>query len=315
MAAYLEKLPLTLTVDAIISFLRYVFSNENLAPANYRFVEDIERTEGTRKTEIKISAQMPINDEKNISTPNVVVVRGAYQKNTSINENLANGSENTFSTMKQLLVYDGIITIMVNSNHASEATNLATFITLMIEANKRSIIEATKFIRFLDGRSISEEMPSEPAPNVTRWTVVINFFTSIYLAVWYREIEGENLFEKVSVRSISERRSASGTAGSITATKNTMTDLTKSFGFTDDSDPKFNKKEFDKKWYYLKFEKDVYYYIITKIADDDKHTLELSMVGENGQLVDFEASESLKNLNYEILWNSNHIYVNVPKLV
>jgi len=246
MTAVFKNFPVTAVVDCLLSYVQHLFSNDDITPGAYRW------SDNEREQRIRISGPFSIDNEKPLSAPFVVVERGSFQfQNMSI-DNLKGADPNSFENPQYTDIADGIVSVIVGSGTASEASNIANFLAIMFQADRRQIMGNSKFIRNLNYVDISPEMPVMKGVEVRRWEVIIRLNVSLQFG-WLKKEISPILWKSASIRSIDGKTKVFSNKGIISEGYSTLTDGTKSFGFLDSNDPQFITKDFDRGWYYVRF--------------------------------------------------------------
>jgi hypothetical protein len=298
----LKNFPLAAIVDGLLSYLQFVFSTPEIVPSEYRWNAD------DRKTKIRISAPFVVDDEKPFSCPFIVAERGGFAKDDRIIDNLKSSDANTLENPERVVIWNGSLNIICGGRSASETSSIANFLLINIDADRHGIIKNLKFIRNLKSMSIGPEIPIKKRDEIIRWQVTLVLSVSLQMG-WKGALTDPDKFEQFSLKAIDTEKTSSGDAGIITKGIDTLVDNTKSFGFKTTDDPQLLEQEFEKGWYYIRFDEQLYK--IVKIID--KHTLQLVMENQYREEVPWEAPETKDHVIYDLLWNSIHVIIQLPK--
>jgi hypothetical protein len=304
----LINFPIAAIVDGLISYLQHQFSNVEITPAEYLWDSD------DRKSKIRISAPFAIDNAKPLSAPFIVLERTSFQFDDRIIDNVKSSDANTFDNTKYVSICDGYINIICGSRVASEASSLANFITMMIQADRHAIISNLQFLRNLKQVDISPEIPVMKDTEPRRWEVTVRFFASLQMG-WIRSLQAPEPWTKAALYATQNVGNSTtfSDKGSITSGSSYLVDTTKDFGPYITNNPQLLEKELEKGWYYIRFldNANEQLYTITEIIDN--HTLKLQTHDINNNPVDWVASETKVNVFYNLMWNNIHLYVELPK--
>ena len=305
----LTNFPIASIVDGILSYLQHLFSSIELTPADYRWDPD------DRKSNIRIGAPFVVDNEKPMSAPFIVVERGNYQFDDRIIDNFSSADANVQSNPNYTSICDGYINIICGSRVASEASSLANFISMAIQADRHGIIETLKFLRNLKQVDISPEIPVVKDTEVKRWEVTARFFTSLQMG-WIRGEQEIVLWKKAAiyVDDKIDKNNQFSSNGEINTGSDTLIDQTKDFGPYITNNPQLLEKELEKGWYYIRFKDNSYnqLYNISEIIDN--HTLRLTTHDISGNVVPWISTETKINTSYDLLWNDLHLYTEIKKV-
>jgi hypothetical protein len=297
----LKNFPLALIVDGLISYFQFVFSNSEIVPDEYRWDAD------DRRTRIRISGPMVIDDEKPFSCPCIIVERGGFQKNDTIIDNLKSADENTFENRESVEVWDGSLSVTCVCRSSSEASSIANFLLINITADRHEIIKNIGFVRNFRTMNVGPEIPVKKNAEIIRYNVAFLIMASIQMG--YKSVlANADKFNKFSLTSVDIENKISGTAGSTTEGSDTLVDITKSFGFETTNSPQLLEREFNDGWYYIRFSEQLYK--IKEIVDE--HTVRLVTIDENDDEIPWIAEETNSDVAYDLLWNGIHVLVQLP---
>ena len=302
----LSNFPIATVVDGILSYLQHLFSTLNLTPAEYRWDPD------DRKSKIRIGAPFVIDNEKPMSAPFIVVERGGFQFDDRIMDNLKSGGANVLDNKNYVSICDGYINIICGSRVASEASNLANFISMMIQADRHGIMQALKFLRNLKQVDIGPEIPVIKDTEVKRWEVTARFFISLQMG-WIQSIQDITLWKKYAmyVDDKIDENNPFSSKGEVETGVSTLIDQTKNFGIYITNNPQLLEKELQQSWYYIRFKDNEYkqLYNIAEIVNN--HTLRLTTHDASGITAPWVSMQTKVNVEYDLLWNDLHLYTEI----
>ena len=305
MTATLTNFPIAAVVDCLLSYLQFVFSNDEITPDAYRWAED------DRTSKIRISGPFVIDNEKPMSAPFVVVERGSFTFANQTMDNLKSGTANAFEEKTFVDWADGTINIICGSGVASEASSIANFLAIIIQGNRHGIIKNSHFIRNLNYIGIGPEIPVVKDTEVRRWEVTLSLRASLQMG-WLQILREPTLWESATVYATKTPVEAYSDSGVISIGLDTLVDSTKDFGYLETSDPKLIQTELEKGWYYIRFRDNAYDQLYTIIEIVDSNTLKLQTHDENNDPVAWAATESAVDVEYDLLWNSLNIHMEIP---
>jgi len=305
MSVLFKNFPVTAVVDCLLSYTQFLFSKEGLTPGAYRW------NEKERDQRIRISGPFSIDNEKPLSAPFIVIERGSFQFQNLAIDNLKGADANSFDNPQYKDTADGVVSIIVGSGTASEASNIANFMAVMIQADRHQIMGNSKFIRNLNYVDISPEMPVMKGVEVHRWEVIVRLSVSIQFG-WLKSEMEPILWKSASIRSIDGLTKVFSNKGIISEGYSTLTDGTQNFGFLDSNDPQFITKDFDRGWYYVRFRENENKQLYTITEVKDKNTIKLQTHDENDNPVDWVADKTSIDVEYDLYWNSLHIHMKLP---
>lgn len=308
MATTLLNFPLAMIVDGILSYLHHLFSTPDLTPSDYRWNSD------DRKSKIRICAPFVVDNAKPMSAPFIVVERGAFTYDDRIIDNLKSADPNVQTNPNKVSICDGLINIICGSKEASEASSLANYIALMIQADRHGIINTLTFLRNLKHVDISPEIPVIKDTEVRRWEVTVRIFASIQMG-WvesYSELISWKEFSIYETNNIDKNNPFSSN-GEVQTGLDLLVDNTKNFGLTILNNPQLLEKELSKGWYYIRFSDNTFNQLYTISEIVDNHTLKLTTHDATGATVPWVSAETKTKVNYDLLWNTIHLYTTVKK--
>ena len=305
MSVPLIHFPLSAIVDGTLSYLQYIFSNPEITPPEYRWNVD------DRKSIMRISAPFVIDNEKSMSALFIVVERGTFAFSNSTIDNTKSADPNVFTNIKKVDWMDGHLNIICGSGTAGEASSIANFVAIMLQADKDGIKETLRFVRSLNYIDVSPEIPVYKDTEVRRWEVTLRIQFSLQFA-WLKSDLDVVKWNEFSLRTVGEDSIVFSDAGKVKSGESYLIDSTQDFGLLVDNNPQLLEAELDKGWYYIKFKDNVndQLYTITEIINT--HTLKLQTHDEDDKPVDWVATKSESDLEYDLLWNTIHVHIELP---
>jgi hypothetical protein len=306
MATTMLNFPIAVAVDAFLSFIQHRFTKPEITPSAYRWNSD------NRQSRIRISGSYVIDDEKPGSRPSITVERGTFTFAHRAIDNLQSAEPNTFLNPKYKDWMDGIINITCESRVASEASSLAQFLAMELQANRHSIAKITQCIKDFTYHDIGPEEPRRGDVETRTWRVVLRLRCSIYIG-WVRNYAGSTVpFNKAELIAISPEDPYSSETGSTTQGSDLLVDTGADFGLLTTNDPQLLASELNKEWYYIVFEADTNAtkLVVTEIIDNN--TLRLKYRQADGTLIPYDAAETETGLQYRLEWNAAHMRIVLP---
>jgi len=299
MASILNKCATTQLSDGLISFIQYLFRTPDITPAGYRWNAD------EKATEIFISGPFTISREKVGQLPTVTVARSPFQAQNRVIDHLKKADPNTFENEVSLDLLDGGVSIICEAGAGDEASALAMFIFLEIQANRKQLLQGMPFVHRFLGMSISNETPVKEAAEIERWQAIVNISVTLYLG-WMKYIKDPEPWRQAALFNTNDFWQSQ--FGRVEVGSAILTDDSADFGFLTANNPKFLQSEFEKRWYYVLV--DGMKLTVEEIISNKK--LRLSVVDADQNVVAFAAATT-KDAPYRLVWNSVHIYMEFPK--
>ena len=295
--------PLATIVDGILNFLQFSFANPEIIPPEYRWDPD------DRVSRIRISAPFVIDNEKPMSAPYIIVERSAFNFSNSIIDNLRSKSDPTGENTEKVDWMDGGVNITFGSGVATEASNLANLVALLIQANRHGICATLQFVRNLRYVGIGPELPIVKYAEVHRWETTLQLSASLQFGWLMKQTE---LTEWNSVDIINEREEMFSDAGEMTLGSDLFVDNSKDFGPLLTNDPQLLPAELAHKWYYIRLSDNVSDQLYTIVEVVDSNTLRLVTHDTSDNEVPWAALETDSGVSYDLLWNHVHVHVKIP---
>jgi hypothetical protein len=295
--------PLSAVVDGVLSYLQWVFSKPEITPSEYRWNSD------SAISRIRISGPFVIDDEKPGSAPFIVVERGSHSFDNRVMENLKKASANTFETPEHVNWMNGSISITCGSQSGPEASSLANFLAIMLQADKSGIKSGLRFLRTLNVVDVGPEMPVAKDAEIRRYEVTLRCETSLQQG-WIKEAYEVKKWNSAAI--YAEKDQMFSNTGLIAENSDLLVDESKNFGLTLDSNPQLLPTELSKGWYYIRFKdnENSQLYTIKEIVDN--HTVRLVTHNTDNQEVPWVANESKPDVEYDLLWNNINLHVEIP---
>jgi hypothetical protein len=306
MSVSLINFPVAAIVDALLSYIQHLFSVPELTPSDYRWSSD------DRKSKIRIGGPFVIDNEKPMSAPFIVVERGGYQFDDRIIDNLKSGNANVQTKNQSVSICDGYVNVICGSRVASEASTIANFISMMIQADRHEIIKNIDFLRNLKQIDIGPEIPVIKDTEIRRWEVTARFSTSLQLG-WITGESSIKLWKQAEFinDNPTNKDDPFSSSGSITKDSDLLVDTTKDFGPYLINNPQLLEQELEKGWYYIRFKDNSSFQLYNIITIKDNHTLQLTTHDINDITVPWIASETKTGVAYDLLWNQLHLHTKI----
>jgi hypothetical protein len=297
----LQNCPLVSVVDGFISFLQYLFKTPTITPGDFRWSDD------QLVSKIFITGPFVIDRARVEGLPTITVSRSPFQFQNQVNDNFASSDPITEENPKHIDLMRGSISVICESGSGPEATSLATFVALMLQANRHQLSARMKsFVHTYRWTGITNETPVQIRDGVTRWQCSVGFDVALKMG-WVVTESGLDKFNKAAIYAGDVQFSSSC---QVTAASDQIVDMAANFGTIAGSNPLFLTSELDKKWYFICFAGSNKKYTIDSIINN--HTLKLTEVDSNGDTVPFNPATS-QFTSYELNWNIIHLYVELPK--
>ena len=303
MPSSLENFPLATITDGITSYIQFLFGSPKHTPSEYRW------NSRDRESRITISGPFVIDKERPMAAPFIVVERSGFQFENRTIDNLKSAKANVFLDDEKVVIADGGVSITVGAGAASEASSLANYLAIQIQADRKGIMETLGFLRNLNIVDISPETPVFKDSEVKRWEVVLNVRTSIQMGWIDYEVDPVK-WEKLSVRAIDKEEHYESVTGITMSGSDVLTDPNANFGYNIDNTPQLLSREMDMGWYYIRFDGDGSVYDVAEIIDGNR--LRLTFHDSEDNKVPFNPEESKVDNKYELVWNSVHLHVELP---
>jgi hypothetical protein len=302
-----NNFPITKVVAGLISYTQYVFGSPEHVEPDYRWNED------DRQTKIRISAPFAIDDERPMSQPFIVFKRGQFTFMNNMVDDVKTAEPNTFENMEKVVIANGNLNIICGSRSAVEATGLAQFMSILLQANRHNIAGNSnmEILRNLNHVAISDEMPVFKDAQVTRWEVNLNVFLSLQFG-WFERLIDPVLWTKIDIKNVDESRRVESDEGITSSGSDLLVDPSKDFGFLNTNDPQFLQQDFDRGWYYIQFKDNQYKQLYKIVEVVNPTTLRLVTHDANELEVPWSSPSSETDVEYTLFWNSVHLHVRVP---
>jgi len=303
MAVSLLNFPLQSIVDGLISYLQFIFQNDEVVPASYRWdVND-------RTSKIRISAPFVIDNEKPMSAPFIVVERGSFKFQNLTIDNVKSATPNTFENVRKDDVMDGYVNVICGSGTASEASNIANFLAINFQADRHGIAGNMPFVRNLRYDTVGPEIPVVKDTEVRRWEVTLSLFVSMQIG-WINIHRQPIEWNKVNLYGINTESETFSDKGIVSVGSDILTDPTKSFGYLEANDPQLLEKELAEGYYYIQFTGSSQLYPVSEIVSNNE--LKLLSHDADHNPVPYSAPLSLTDVEYKLWWNCVHIRGEIP---
>jgi hypothetical protein len=301
MSAILNQSSLTRLSDGLISFIQHLFGSPDMTPGEYRWSPD------EQATKIFISGPFTYSRQRVGSMPTVTVTRGPFTYENRTIDNFKGADANTYENPERVEILSGPITVICECGAGDEATAMAQYILLELQANRLKMKSHMSFLHRLLWTGITPEQPVKEEAEITRWQCSITLQCSIYTG-WIQRETGLTRFNSILLRNADENWDS--IYGSQTQGSDLFVDNSADFGVTATNSPQFLQQELAKKWYYVSFDGAKMYTIESVV---NNKTLQLSHVDENGNNVPFNPTETKSDVKYKIYWNTVHLGIGLPK--
>jgi len=303
MAATLKNFPLAMVSDGYISYIQWMFGNEEIVPDPYRWTND------DRVSKIRISGPFVIDNQKPMSAPFIVVERGGFSFQNSILNDVKAGTPNTFESIEKVSVTDGYMNIVCGSRVAAEASTLANFLAINLQADRRGLMDALKFVRNMNCIDVGPEVPVVINSEVRRYEVLLRISVSIQMG-WINVLREPEPWNSVSIFATEKDARTTSEQGVVEKNQDTLYDETKSFGFEEGDDPRLIESELEKGYYYIKIGDNPQLYPIKEIVDEN--TLKLLTHDDYNNPIPWSAPEDDNEVSYQLWWNCIHLTGEIP---
>ena len=307
MSVSLLNFPVSAIVDGLLSYLQYIFGNTDITPLDYRWNQD------DRQSRIRICAPFVIDNAKPMSAPFIVVERGGFEFENRILDNLKNADANTFENAGYVAIANGTVNIICGSKEGPEASSIANYLAIMMQADRHQIINNLKFVRNLYHIDVSPEVPVVKDTEIRRWEVTLRMFVSLQMG-WLKAIQSPVLWKSATMWGTDKSYTSQSLseAGATTLGSDLLVDSTQDFGIYTTNNPQLLEQELSKNWYYIRFDDDPTSELYTIIELIDNHTLRLQTHDINNNPVAWSAPSTKTGIKYSLLWNNIHLKMEVP---
>ena len=300
--------PIANVVSFLLGYLQeLIFSNPNMVNANWAYDRNNER--GSR---IRISGPFVIDNQKPYSQPFIVIERGEFSfKNRTINDT-KRADANTTENEERVLIPDGVVLITCGSAAAAEASSLANFIAIVINAGRESIYKGSRFIRFIRCITIGPEVPVSKGHKIQRYEVTVAFQVGLQFGFTYSPQDPQK-FNKFSLSAVKKPYEYISLTGSVTLGSPIFSDFKTRFG----EDILFYPQELANNWYkvFIKSKPELELVIDSinyEPAEPWGNSLNIKIRQEDGTYLPWDPDFSLNDISYSIWWNNIHLFFNYP---
>jgi len=295
--------PLPTISEGILSYLQFAFGNPEIIPPQYRWDED------DRASRIRICAPFVIDNEKPMSAPYIVVERTAFTFANSILDNLKSKDPITGVETQRVDWMNGGVNITFGSGAATEASNLANIVAILLQSNRHEICATLRFVRSLQYVGIGPEIPIVKYAEVHRWETTLQLAVSLQFGWIVRQMELTE-FNYADIINIGDPQASE--TGETTLGSDLFVDNAKDFGTLVTNDPQLLSAELSKGWYYVRLDdnENQQLYVVKEIVDN--HTLKLATHDEDNVEVPWSATATASDVGYKLLWNTVHIHAQIP---
>ncbi len=304
MPSSLVNFPLATISDGVISYLQFLFGSRKHTPEDYRW------SPHQRQTRVTISGPFVFDNERPMAAPFIIVERTPFTFDNRVLDNLKSAKENVFLEDEKVLIADGGITLKVGAGAASEASSIANYLAIQLQADRKGIMQNLGFVRNLNIVDVGSEIPIVKDSEVKRWEVTLRLQVSMQMG--WKDLEVDPVkWKSLAMRTVSKEKSYHSDVGVVTTGSANLEDPSANFGLETTNVPQLLKKELDKGWYYVRFDGDEKLYNVESIVNKNK--LSLSYHDANDEKVPFNPPESSVNKKYNLLWNEVHLHIELPR--
>jgi hypothetical protein len=306
MAVALYGFPAALIVDGILSYLQYSFGTPEIVPPEYRW------SSNDRESRIRISGPFVIDNEKPFSAPFIMVERGPLTFSNSTIDNVKSGDPNVFTNTERVDWMDGIVSIVCGSgpSASSEASSLAHFIAILIQSNRKAIMQELHFLRNMQYVDIGPEIPIMKDTEVRRWEVTLRVNVSLQFG-WIERLIWDPDVKMEKAEFFDTENFFDSTKGILSAGSDILYDPSADFGVTTGNDPQLLSSELSKGWYYIQLKGQPQNYPVAEIVDSNRLRLLTRKTDDTGD-EPYSAPDSETDVSYKLVWNAVHIHCRVP---
>ena len=306
MAVALYGFPAALIVDGILSYLHFSFGNPEIVPNEYRWHSD------DRQSRIRISGPFVIDNEKPFSAPFIMIERGPLTFSNSTIDNVKKSDPNVFTNTERVDWMDGVLNIVCGAgpSASSEASNLANFIAILIQSNRKALMKELNFLRNLQYIDIGPEVPIMKDTEVRRWEVTLRFQVSLQMG-WIERLiwDPEVVMEKAEFFNTEDYFDSD--KGILSLGSDILYDPTADFGLNITNNPQLLTQELAKGWYYIQLKGKPQNYPVAEIIDEHRLRLMTRKVDDTGD-EPYQSPTSETDVSYKLIWNTVHIHCRVP---
>jgi len=280
-SSFLSDMNTVKSVRVIIDFLQFIF--KNITPDQFRWDPD------ERRTKVVIGAHEVFGLENAGSVLKIAVVRSGFaMQHRTINQ--ARPAPNTYGQKSFADLMDGTISVVVEAGTSEEATGLATFCGLVINANRGTIIKEAEVFHGLKLRTISEERTVEFQSKPARIQCAAILEAPLNVS-WMTDKKSGYIFGEMHIQHMDPDPIFISHC-SITAGSKNLLDSNADFGYFNTNRPQFTEKELLEGWYTVRFKASGEEYKIKSVIAPDR----LELVSE--------MKKTETGIEYDIIYNS-----------
>lgn len=285
-SSFLEDMNTVKSIKVIIDFLQFVF--KNVVPDQFRWDPD------EKRTKIVIGAHEVFGLENAGAILKIAVVRSGFSmEHRTINQ--ARPAPNTYGQKSFADLMDGTISVVVEAGTSEEATGLATFCGLVINANRAVIIKEAKVFHGLKLRTVSEERTVDMQSKPTRIQCAAILDAPLNVS-WMTDKKTGYIFGEMNMQHM-DTEIVFLSHCSITAGSKILLDSNANFGYFNTNRPQFTEKDLLEGWYTVRFKVSGEEYKIKSVVALDR----LELVSE--------MKKTETDLEYDIIYNSMYFEV------
>jgi hypothetical protein len=306
MPAALYNFPASVITDGVLSFLQYCFGNAEVVPDDYRWNSD------DRKSRIRISGPFVIDNQKPNSAPFIMVERGPLTFANSTIDNVKKSDANVFTNTEKVDWLDGVLNITCGCgpSASSEASNLANFIAILLQANRKALMKELNFLRNFQYIDIGPEVPVMKDTEVRRWEVTLRCNVSLQLG-WVERLKFDPDTKAEKFEFFETDEFFESQTGILSLGSDVLYDPTADFGFFNTNNPQLLEEEFDRSWYYVQLNGEPQNYVVAEVVDANRLKLLTRKADDSGDQP-YSAAAGATDVPYKLIWNKLHIHCKIP---
>jgi len=293
-----KNFPIVNVQKLMCAYFQAMFQAPNVVPLQWRYSDD------PTKSKINIRAGFG-EDIVSESAPSIIVARGTFSVDNTFMNKFFSAKANDFSDPKFLDTMNGSLDIICSSLSANEADCIASFISLMICADRHQLINNIPWVSAIVPQAIGPCTAAKQDAKTRRWITTLRLAVMLKVS-WqttYHEDRPEfaTVWSKMDVYSADLGNSFAST-GALAPAATVLTDASANFGLLNTNTPQIMEKELSEGFYYVFFKNLEHKFIVKSIVDT--HTLEL--MNSDGTPASIPAGVSG---DYKLVWNDKHFVV------
>lgn len=309
MAAPQMGYPIGNVTNFILGYLKnIIFNNPDMVNANWEYIPGNDRA-----SKIRISGPFVIDDQKPYSQPFIVVERGEFSFKNRVVNDIKKADPNTTENEERVLIPDGVVMITCGSASSLEASSLANFVLIALNAGReKSVYAGSKFIRFLRCVTVGPEVPVSKGNKIHRYEVTVAFQVGLQFGIATLPDDPQK-FNKFSLSAVKKPYEYNGSHGEIVNGSPIFTDNKTKFG----EDVLFYQQELDDNWYkvFVRSRPELELVIDSinyEPAQTWGYSLNIKIRQEDGTYLPWNPDFDMSDVEYSIWWNNVHLFFNYP---